>query len=56
MSYRSILGNVAGLVEAARRVSARSINALMTATYWAIGMQIVEAEQQGARGLVTAKS
>lgn len=45
--YRSILGSVAELIEAARGAAARSINALMTATYWAIGQRIVEAEQQG---------
>jgi hypothetical protein len=29
--------------------SARSVNAVMTATYWAIGRRIVEAEQRGRR-------
>jgi DUF1016 N-terminal domain len=46
-SYRSIFGNVAELIEAARRLSVRSVNTVMTATYWAIGQQIVEAEQHG---------
>jgi hypothetical protein len=29
--------------------SARTVNAVMTATYWAIGRRIVEAEQRGRR-------
>jgi DUF1016 N-terminal domain len=32
----------------ARRVAARSVNAVMTATYWLVGRRIVEQEQQGA--------
>jgi len=35
------------LLEAARRVSARTVNAFMTATYWEIGRRIVEFEQGG---------
>ncbi len=45
--YRGTLGDVAGLLDAARSASARSVNALMTATYWLIGRRIVEGEQQG---------
>jgi len=37
-----------GLVDAARRGAVRSVNAIMTATYWAIGRRIVEQEQRGA--------
>lgn len=37
------------MLEAARRASARAVNALMTATYWEIGRRIVEHEQGGAR-------
>jgi predicted nuclease of restriction endonuclease-like (RecB) superfamily len=36
------------MLAAARRASARAVNALMTATYWEIGRRIVEFEQGGA--------
>jgi len=43
-----VLADVVGLVEGARRTSARTVNALITATYWSIGCRIVEQEQHGA--------
>lgn len=46
-SYTTILDLVVELMEAARRASARSVNAIMTATYWEIGRRIVELEQRG---------
>jgi hypothetical protein len=46
-SYDSLIGTIRSLVEAARQSAARSINALMTATYWEIGRRIVEFEQGG---------
>jgi predicted nuclease of restriction endonuclease-like (RecB) superfamily len=46
-SYHAILGSVAELIEVARATAARSVNAVMTATYWAVGRRVVEAEQQG---------
>ena len=45
--YDAMLDRVVGLIDDARRTSARSVNALMTATYWFIGRHIVEFEQQG---------
>jgi predicted nuclease of restriction endonuclease-like (RecB) superfamily len=45
--YGKVLNGVVELLEEARRSSARSVNALMTATYWEIGRRIVEFEQQG---------
>ena len=45
--YFAILNEVVNLVEAARRTSARAVNSIMTATYWAIGARIVEHEQGG---------
>jgi predicted nuclease of restriction endonuclease-like (RecB) superfamily len=45
--YETVLADVVGLVEEARRASARSVNALITATYWTIGRRIVEQEQHG---------
>lgn len=46
--YGGLIGGIAELLEAARRNAARTVNALMTATYWEIGRRIVEFEQQGA--------
>src|SRR5438045_6331010 len=45
--YAGLIGGIAELLEAARRTAARTVNALMTATYWEIGRRIVEFEQQG---------
>jgi hypothetical protein len=45
--YGGLIGGIAELLEAARRTGARTINALMTATYWEIGRRIVEFEQGG---------
>ena len=46
-SYTTVLGAVVELMEAARRAAARSVNAIMTATYWEIGRRIIELEQRG---------
>jgi hypothetical protein len=46
--YDGFVGEIADLLAAARRASARAVNALMTATYWEIGRRIVEFEQGGA--------
>jgi predicted nuclease of restriction endonuclease-like (RecB) superfamily len=45
--YDGLLGEVVVLLESARRTAARSVNAVMTATYWEIGRRIVEVEQRG---------
>ena len=37
------------LIKEARRVSAWTVNAIMTATYWEISRRIVESEQEGKR-------
>jgi predicted nuclease of restriction endonuclease-like (RecB) superfamily len=47
--YDSIVSELIDLVESARRVSARAVNSIMTATYWEIGRRIVESEQKGRR-------
>src|SRR5204863_8687398 len=47
--YDAMLNRVVRLIDEARRVSARTVNALMTATYWLIGRHIVEFEQQGKK-------
>lgn len=46
--YGDLVGGIAGVLEAARRTSARAVNAVMTATYWEVGRRIVEFEQGGA--------
>ena len=45
--YDEILADVAAILEEARHAAARSVNAVMTATYWAIGRRVVEHEQGG---------
>jgi DUF1016 N-terminal domain len=47
--YGGLIGGIADLLEAARRTAARTVNALMTATYWEIGRRIVEFEQGGEK-------
>ena len=46
--YGGLIGGIAELLEAGRRTAARTVNAVMTATYWEIGRRIVEFEQGGA--------
>jgi predicted nuclease of restriction endonuclease-like (RecB) superfamily len=48
-SYSELLTSVVELLDQARRYSARSINAVMTTTYWEIGCRVVEHEQGGKR-------
>src|ERR1700694_3101836 len=43
-----IRAEIVALLRAARIASARSVNALMTASYWEIGRRIVQFEQVGA--------
>jgi predicted nuclease of restriction endonuclease-like (RecB) superfamily len=47
--YVGIHSGIVQLLDAARQATARSVNALITASYWEIGRRIVEAEQQGKR-------
>jgi predicted nuclease of restriction endonuclease-like (RecB) superfamily len=49
LSICSFIRNIAHLLESARRASARTVNAVMTATYWEIGRRIVEFEQRGEK-------
>jgi predicted nuclease of restriction endonuclease-like (RecB) superfamily len=46
--YGEVLGELVGLIDSARRATARSVNAIMTATYFLVGCAIVEQEQKGA--------
>lgn len=45
--YARLLGDIDHLIATARSLSARAVNAVMTATYWDAGRQIVEFEQGG---------
>lgn len=45
--YAGIHNGIVELLNIARRTAARSVNALMTASYWEIGRRIVVAEQRG---------
>jgi len=47
--YDSVLSGLVDLLESARRTSSRTVNAIMTATYWEIGRRIVEFEQGGEK-------
>jgi predicted nuclease of restriction endonuclease-like (RecB) superfamily len=47
--YDTILSGLVDLLESARRISARSVNAVMTASYWEVGRRIVEFEQGGKK-------
>ena len=47
--YRGVLGDLVDLIESARRAAARSVNSLMTATYFLVGRAIVELEQSKTR-------
>lgn len=49
VGYAGVHGSIVELLDSARRAAARSINSLMTASYWEIGRRIVEAEQKGRR-------
>jgi predicted nuclease of restriction endonuclease-like (RecB) superfamily len=47
--YDTILSGLVALLEGARRISARAVNSVMTATYWEVGRRIVEFEQGGKK-------
>jgi predicted nuclease of restriction endonuclease-like (RecB) superfamily len=44
----ALVADVVALIEAGRRAAARSVNAVITTTYWLVGRAIVEREQRGA--------
>jgi hypothetical protein len=44
-----MLTEVVRLLEDSRHASARAVNAVMTATYWEVGRQMVEGEQSGGK-------
>jgi len=45
--YKDLLSGILTLLEEARRASARSVNAILTVTYWEVGRRVVEFEQKG---------
>jgi len=45
--YSAVRAEIVGLLETARSAAARSVNALMTATYWGVGRRIVSFDQGG---------
>ena len=47
--YDSFLGDISDFLEQSRRAAARSVNAVMTLTYWEVGRRIVEFEQAGEK-------
>ncbi|HVW22009.1 MAG TPA: PDDEXK nuclease domain-containing protein [Opitutaceae bacterium] len=47
--YGVLVASLERLLDAARRSSARAVNAVMTATYWEVGRRIVEFEQGGEK-------
>ena len=47
--YRQFFSGIAEVLESARQTSARTINAIITATYWEVGRRIVEFEQKGRK-------
>ena len=45
--YGRLFSNLSGLLDQARRASARTVNGILTATYWEMGRRVVEFEQGG---------
>lgn len=48
-AYTAIVNEILELATAARHAAARSVNSIMTTTYWEVGRRIVEYEQGGAQ-------
>ncbi|MDY0083239.1 MAG: DUF1016 N-terminal domain-containing protein [Ignavibacteriaceae bacterium] len=46
-NYSSLVADLSGILESARKYSARSINAILTAAYWLIGFRVSEYELKG---------
>ena len=47
--YSTLLTEVSALLAAARKGAARSVNTIISVTYWEVGKRIVEHEQGGAK-------
>lgn len=48
-TYQHLQTDISALLEQARTVAVRNVNAVMTASYWEVGRRIVQAEQKGQR-------
>lgn len=46
-NYKVFVSEIQQLLETARRQAARSVNAILTATYWEVGRRIIEYNQKG---------
>jgi hypothetical protein len=46
--YAELLSGIIAVLEQGRQSAARSVNAVLTATYWLVGQRLVEHEQHGA--------
>jgi predicted nuclease of restriction endonuclease-like (RecB) superfamily len=46
--YGGLIVEISSVLESARKISAHSVNVLLTASYWAIGFKIIEYEQNGS--------
>lgn len=49
VAYAGLVGGIGELIEASRHTAARTVNSLMTATYWEVGRRIVEFQQGGKK-------
>jgi hypothetical protein len=45
--YDGLVGGISDVLEQARRGAAKTLNSILTSTYWEIGRRIVEFEQRG---------
>jgi len=45
--YGGLVATIGVLIEQSRRYVAKAVNGILTSTYWAVGLQIVEYEQGG---------
>jgi DUF1016 N-terminal domain len=46
-NYGVLVSGITDLLAQARRTSARTVNGILTATYWEVGRRLVEFEQGG---------
>jgi hypothetical protein len=47
--YGQLLSGVVSLIEQGRLAAVRSVNTVLTTTYWLVGRRIVEHEQSGSK-------
>jgi hypothetical protein len=47
IGYEALLSNVSELLQRGRQNAAKSVNAVLTTTYWLAGRRLVEFEQRG---------